>query len=195
MLIVGLTGNIACGKTTAAVYLKKLGAYVIEADKISHKFMQPGTQQYSEILKYFGDGILDDEKNINRRKLGCIVFADKEKLKVLNKILHPPTIEFIKKDISKNHTESVIVIESALILETELKNLIDKLIVVRTPKHMQLVRFKNKQMTVNEGKERLKAQISLSTKIKQADFVINNNRDFKYLYQQIDKIWKKLEVT
>ncbi|MBI5418089.1 dephospho-CoA kinase [Candidatus Poribacteria bacterium] len=99
MLIVGLTGNIACGKTTAANFFKKLGAHVIESDEIARGFTIPGTPQYAEILRFFGKDILDSEENINRARLGSIVFSNKEKLKVLNKILHPPTIDTIKQEI------------------------------------------------------------------------------------------------
>ncbi|MBI4651876.1 dephospho-CoA kinase, partial [Candidatus Desantisbacteria bacterium] len=167
MLIVGLTGNIACGKTTTANIFKELGAKIIEADEVARKFMQPGTPQFSEILKYFGNDILDKEGKINRRRLGQIVFSNKEKLKVLNKIIHPPTIEYIKDELKRINQEEIVIIESALILETELKKLIHKLIVVKTYRRLQLARLKNKQLTLDEGKQRLSAQLKKKKKIKQ----------------------------
>lgn len=195
MLVVGLTGNLACGKTTTAGFFKELGAFIIEADKIARQFTISGTLQYNEILKYFGKDILDYEGNIDRKRLGQIVFCDKQKLKVLNKILHPPTIEFIKNEVTRLNNESVpvVIIESALILETELKQLIHKLIVIKCTKRNQLNRLKDKKLTVDEGKKRIAAQLPLAIKKKKADFVINNNWDIKYLKSQIKEIWEKLK--
>ncbi|MBI5418088.1 dephospho-CoA kinase [Candidatus Poribacteria bacterium] len=92
----------------------------------------------------------------------------------------------------KCNDKSILIIESALILETELKKLIDKLIVVKCSRHQQLARFKNKQLSVIEGKQRLKMQLPLSKKIEMADFVINNSKDIKNLNEQVNKIWDKL---
>ncbi len=191
-MIVGLTGNIACGKTSAAIFFSKLGAYVIEADKIARNLTAKDTPQFNEILKYFGNDILDSEGHINRRRLGQIVFANKEKLKVLNKILHPPTIELIKQEIKKKHKSSVIIIESALLFETELKELVQKIIVVRCARNIQLSRLEKKGLSLKEGKERQKAQLSMTYKIKNADFIIDNNKDLINLSQQVQKIWIKL---
>ncbi|MBI4650502.1 dephospho-CoA kinase [Candidatus Desantisbacteria bacterium] len=195
MLVVGLTGNLACGKTTAAGFFKELGAYIIEADEIARKFTLPDTPQHNEILKYFGKDILDSEGNIDRRRLGQIVFCDKHKLKVLNKILHPPTIDFIKNEVTRlDKSVPVVVIESALILETDLKHLIHKLIVVKCTKRNQLSRFKEKRLSLDEGKKRISAQLPLAFKKKKADFVINNNWDIKYLKSQVKEIWEKLKT-
>ena len=124
-MIIGITGGVGCGKSTVCKYIKEItGCLVIDTDSIAKSLMEPGNDCYCDIVSYFSGDILNDDLTINRSKLSKIVFNDKEKLEVLNSFTHERTIEKVKA-IIKDNSSKIIIIESALLLETELENLCD----------------------------------------------------------------------
>lgn len=123
MQVIGLTGGIASGKSTVSKLLKKMGAVVIDADIVSREIMVKGTEAYNKIVEYFGREILKEDGEIDRKKLGNIVFADRRKLKKLNEITHPIIIERIKEKIEeerKKNQQKAIVLDAALLIEMKL---------------------------------------------------------------------------
>lgn len=195
-MIIGVTGSIGSGKTTVAKSFGKIGYYIIDADEISHQLIKKSSVAYKEILKDFGAKILDSHKNIDRKKLGDAVFNDKIKLKKLNSIIHPLIINEIKNQIKKIQNKcgykSKIAIDAPLLLETETKNLADRIIVVNTGRENIIKRLAEKYS--GERIERiLNTQMPLKKKLKYADFVIDNNKDLKHLRNQVKKITGELK--
>ena len=132
LLIVGLTGGIASGKSTVSLLLKNKGAVIIDADEISRNILIPGKPAWTKVIEHFGEKVLRDDKNIDRKKLAQIVFSDKKELELLNSITHPIIIEEIKRQLEyyKKVDEEVVVIDAALLLELGLNSLVDEVWVV-----------------------------------------------------------------
>lgn len=195
MKVICITGSIGSGKTTIAKMFSRHWYNRIDADEISHELIKKNSNEYKKIIKEFGNKILDKNKNIDRKKLGDIVFYDENKLKKLNSIMHPAIINKIKNQIKeiqkKCPHEAKIVIDAPLLLETNTKNLADKIIVVKCGKKNILKR--NKNYPKDKIERILKMQMPLDEKLEYADFVVDNNKDLKHLEEQIKKIIQKLE--
>lgn len=191
-MIIGITGSIGCGKTTAAQIFKKSGFKVISADEISHDSIKKNSAPYKKIIMEFGNGILGRGKNIDRKKLGDAVFNDNKKLKILNSIMHPIIMKEIMRQKNfylKNFFENI-VIDAPLLLETKNENIVDKVIVIKTDEKSILKRLKNKY-SKEKIKRILNSQMPLNEKLRYADFIIDNSKDSKYLKKQVDDIIKK----
>lgn len=193
-MILGITGSVGSGKTTVAKFFSKHWYSRIDADEIGHNLIKKNSQAYEKIVREFGSGVLGKNSNIDRKKLGEIVFNDGKKLKKLNSIIHPLIIEEIKNNIRKIKQEcgnkTKIVLDAPLLLETKAKNLVDKIIVVKCSKENILKR--NKKFTRQQIERILNAQMPLKEKLKQADFVVDNNKDLKNLEKQVENIIQKL---
>jgi len=191
-LILGLTGSFGSGKTTVAGMFKSCGAEIIDADKISHGLLKPQRQVYKRIVKTFGRGILKQNRTINRKELGRIVFSNKTLREKLNEIMHPEIIRIIRKKLSKIK-EGIIVLDAPLILEAGRRDLADKLVVVKATMARQIKRIQEKStLTEKEILNRIKSQIPLREKLRLADFVIDNNGTFKETKKQVKKVWRSL---
>lgn len=197
-LIVGLTGGIVSGKSTVASMFKDLGAEIIDVDKLGHQVILPHKPAWTKIIKLFGKDILRDDLIINREKLGKIVFADIDLLKKLNKITHPEIKKLIKKKINlirdkAQDQEKIIMIDAALIYETKINKLMDKIIVVYIEEEQQIKRLnKRNNLSRNEALQRIKSQMPIKEKIKMADYVIGNNGTIDETKEQVEKIWENL---
>jgi len=191
-IIIGVTGSFGSGKTTVSSMLKSSGAYVIDADRIAHSVTRPASKVYWKIIKLFGRGILNQNKVIERRRLGHIVFNDRKKLARLNAVVHPEVIRQMKNKI-KSAKHKIIILDVPLLVESGLKNMVDKLIVVKASRDKQIGRIKRKTLlTQNEILKRIKAQVSISDKVRLADFVIDNNTTLKNTRKQVEQIRRKL---
>ena len=187
-MIIGVTGNMGCGKTTVALVFKKLGAEVIDADKLAHEALSFKGPSYKKIINVFGEEILDKSKNIDRRKLSGIVFEDRKLLLKLNRIIHPEVIKQIKKRIAGSKKE-VVVLDVPLLIESGLHKIVDRVVVVKTDLRHQIFRVKNKlSLSESEISKRQSFQLPLREKIRLADFIINNNGTFDKTEQQVEKI-------
>lgn len=174
-IIIGVTGSFGSGKTTVAKMLKGQGVKVVDADKIAHNVLQSRTPAYKKIIKAFGRDILRPDQSIDRRKLASIVFSDKKLLKKLNTLVHPAVIARIKQEM-REAREGVIILDAPLLIEAGLKNITDKLVVVKITRPEQLRRLIEKtHLSRKEILKRIYAQMSLSDKLRMADFVIDNN--------------------
>ncbi|HHV83756.1 MAG TPA: dephospho-CoA kinase [Tepidanaerobacter syntrophicus] len=197
MIVIGLTGGIASGKSTVTALLKEKGAVIIDADKIAREIMSKGEPAWFEVLNYFGDEILnDDRSDIDRKKLASIVFSDKAKLEALNNITHPKIIEEIKKQVEeyKKAGKKIIVIDAALLIEAGLDKIVDEVWVIAANEDVQLQRLmaREKDITKDEAVKRIKSQMPLAEKLKFADRVIDNNSSIEETKNQVDKIWTKI---
>lgn len=198
ILIVGLTGGIVAGKTTVAELLKELGAEIIDADEIAHETMRPGEKTWEKIILNFGKEILGDNQEIHRKKLAQIVFSDKEKLDLLNKITHPEIILKIKDRIRKikvYSTKDVIcVVDVPLLFETKMEKWMDKTIVVYLSREEQIKRLFNRDgLSRNEAIKRIDSQIPMEKKVLLADYVIDNHLSIEKTKIQVFKVWENLE--
>lgn len=191
-LVLGLTGSFGSGKTTVAKILKSLGAEIIDADKLARGCIVPKSAAYKKIIRVFGQSVLKGGGSIDRGKLADIVFGNFECLLKLNSIIHPEVIRIIKNRIN-SFKSGLIVLDAPLLIEAGLKGLVDKLIVVNISRDEQVKRIK-KRMSLSEQDihKRIRAQISLSRKIRLADFVIDNNGGREETRRQAKRIWKSL---
>jgi len=193
MMIIGLTGSFGTGKSYVASVFKELGAKVIDADVLARKALLKNSGTYKKIITAFGKGILDKSGEIDRRVLAGIVFNERRKLKKLNRIVHPEVIRKIKKAIGENTEKRVIIIDAPLLIEADLAKDVDKLIVVTSSKAKQIERCMKKfRISRGEILKRINSQIPLKTKIKKADFVIDNNGAKSRTKEESMKIWRKM---
>lgn len=189
-MIIGITGSIGSGKTTIAKIFSKHHFTRIDADEIGHEIIKKNSAAYKKILREFGNEILDKNKNIDRKKLGDIVFSNKKKLSLLNSITHPVIIIEIKKRIKKIKNEcgneAKIIIDAPLLLETGAHRLVDKVIVVKTFSENIIAR--NKQFSVEQLEKISMTQMPLDQKLKYAGYMIDNNGNLKNLKKQVKEI-------
>lgn len=189
---VGLTGNIGCGKSTVAQMFKKLGAYVLDADKLIHSFYKKVHPVYKEVLKVFGEEILDKEGNIDRKKLARIVFTNKEKLQILENIIHKALYKEIDEILKTLPENSIFILEAALLVEKGTYKNYDKLIVVWAPYEVCKERALKRGMSEEDFERRWKNQMPIDEKVKYADFVIDNSKSFDETLKQVNEIYKRL---
>ena len=195
-LLVGLTGGMGSGKTLAASFFKELGAHIIDADQLSRDLVHPGQIALNEIVSYFGGNILDANGNLDRKKLGKIVFQNAEKKSVLEGILHPKIIakeqeEFLR--ICAKDPLAIVIIDSALLIESQNYKHVDKVIVVRSSKETQIQRVLSRNgFSYDEIEDRINNQMSLEDKIKYADFILDNDLEPDKLRRKVQEIYPKL---
>lgn len=189
-MVIGVTGNIGSGKTTAVNIFKELGAKIIEADKVGH-FLLKREDVKEKLISIFGKSILDKRNGINRQKLRKIVFNEKEKLEKLNSILHPLIAEEIKREINRTK-EGIIIVEAAILLEAGWDFLVDKVIVVSAPDEVKLKRAqKSRQINILEIEKIMKSQLSEKKMREKADFIIENKEGIKELRDKVENLWNK----
>ncbi|GIX48299.1 MAG: dephospho-CoA kinase [Candidatus Tectimicrobiota bacterium] len=195
--VIGLTGGMGSGKSTAARILGELGAEVIDADRVGHRIYAPDTPAWREIVAAFGPEILAADRTVDRRKLGARVFAEPEALQTLNRITHGKIYAYIQGQldyIRAKQAARVVVVEAAVLLEAGWRSLVDQLWVIAADEAVALARLKAyKGMTEEQARARLAAQLSNEARIAQADRVIWNNADLEALRRAIEEAWHSLE--
>ncbi len=187
MLILGVTGSFGTGKTAVFQIFKELGAEIIDADKISHNILEKDDIQ-NQVKELFNLSFQQSPQEF-RSQIAKIAFKDRKKMRKLEKILHPLIIKEIKKKISQTKKE-IVVLDAPLLIETGLNKIIDKLIIVTASLKRQISRGQKKGFSREEILERVDYQIPLSEKLKQADFVIDNNGKIEETRKQVKKIWE-----
>ena len=191
-MIIGFTGGIASGKTTAARLFKKKGALVLDADAIGHKVIERGNPAYRKAVSFFGPEILNENHFINRSRLAKIVFSSHLKLKKLNSFVHPEIIKIIKDEAKKWRGKKVIVIDAPLLIETGLHKKVDKVVVVTCRIKTQIERLiKRDGLSPGEARERVSFQLPLQDKVKLADEVIDGELSLKNLQARVNRIWQE----
>jgi dephospho-CoA kinase len=191
-MVIGITGNFGAGKTAVADVFRRLGARIIDADRIAHTIMKPRTPAYKEIVTVFGRRVLVGSY-ISRRRLAEMVFSDKKKLKKLNKITHPRILRMIKSRIKKLSDNEILVIDAPLLIESGLLPWVDRLIVVKCNLKIQMQRLKKSGLTANQIRTRLSFQLPQGEKIRFADFVIDNSSRRSRTEKQVREIWNRIK--
>ena len=197
MLLVGLTGGIASGKSLVARVFKNLGAHLIDADRIVHDLLEPDQEAGREVLDFFGKELLLPDGRINRRKLGEIVFKDAEKRAWLNKCLHPRVFEAYQAQVRQARSRSpraVVVLDAALLIETGYHRKMDRVVVVYAEPEQQLERLICRdRFTKDEALARIGSQMPLAEKRGYADYVIDNSGMRDRTEQQAREVYAKLK--
>jgi dephospho-CoA kinase len=195
MLLVGLTGGIASGKSTVSAMLAEQGAEVIDADHIARQVVMPGTPAWCKLREHFGPGVLHPDGQLDRQALADIVFADKSKLALLNEITHPAIFARIADRLEAHHGQDVVVVlDAALLIEAGLAEGVDVVIVVHSPREIQVERPAAKGVGQSDARNRIASQLEPEKRLARADIVIDNSGSLEDLGRQVDKIWKELQA-
>jgi len=197
MKVIGLTGGIGSGKSTVSQFLEELGAVIIDADKVGHEAFKPDTEAWREVVAAFGTEIVKPGGEIDRNKLGEIVFANPEALAQLNKIMHPRIYALVKALIEgyRRQEVKVVVLEAPLLLEAGWTSLADEVWVTVAPESTVLKRLKRKlRLSEPESLARIRSQLSSKEKIKHADVVIDTDCSLDELRAKVRELWYKLDT-
>ena len=191
----GLTGGIASGKSTADEFFKKRKISIIDSDLIAHRIMEIGQNGYKAVVDYFGNDILHDDQTIDRRKLGAIVFNDREKLKKLNEITHPLVHQEIEQQMVQyraNH-EKLVVIDVPLLFESGFESLCNGVLVISITPELQLERLmKRNNFAKKEAIARINNQMPLSEKEKRATYVVTNTGTIDDLEKKLSNLLQEI---
>ena len=193
-MIIGLTGGIATGKSEASKIFKKLGCYVIDADKISRQLTAKGSDVLKKIVESFGTGILTKKGSLNRKKLGRLIFNNKGAKLQLERILHIYIIKKINEIVAKKYKDTDIVIDAPLLFEVGLDRICNKVIVIYAQYSLQLKRFmKRDNLSKAEAEQRISVQMPIEEKMMLATVVIDNSYTLKDLTKNIKQVYSKFK--
>ena len=196
MLNVGLTGGIASGKSTVARMLAEKGALVIDLDEIAHAVQEPESPVWRAIVDHFGRAILGPDGAIDRRKLGSVVFGDREKLEILNRLVHPAVLTEWQRRIAEIRAarpDAIILSDIPLLLEAGLKPLVDLVLLVYLPPEEQIRRLMTRNgYCRDEAMSRLASQMPIDEKLPAADIVISNDGTPEETQRSVDGLWEEL---
>ena len=191
--IIGLTGNIGTGKSTVAALLRELGAEVVDADRVAHEVMAPGTAEWQRLVDRFGREVVQPDGAVDRRKLGAIVFADPASLRDLEAILHPGVRQRIRARFAATERPAIVV-EAIKLLEGGLYREVDAVWVVTTPPDEQVRRLvASRGLGVAEAETRVDAQPPQAEKVARADVVIENSGELEDTRRQVLAAWRAIE--
>jgi len=196
MILIGVTGGIACGKTEVCKVFQKKGATVLSGDQIGKEVVEKNKKVLNELVKAFTKEILTKNHTLNRWKLGEIAFASKESREKLNEIVHPHLLSKLRKRVEqlrKKDSKRVVVIDAALIVEWGLQDELDYLIFVESKRKDRIKRLQEeKGYSRKEAQDRIKSQLPEIAKRRLADFVIRNDRGLVELREKTNGVWKKI---
>ncbi len=189
-MVIGITGGVGCGKSTVmSIMREKYGYTLLEADKIGHMLMKPGQSVYNKIIEHFGDGILDKDSEIDRKKLGEIVFSDEKELEFLNSLIHPGVREYIENRIKNALPNENFLIEAALLIEAGYKDVCDEMWYIYADKEVRAKRLKESRGYSDEKiRDVMNNQLSEEEFRKNTNRVIDNNESIQNTTMQIKKI-------
>jgi phosphopantetheine adenylyltransferase/dephospho-CoA kinase len=197
--ILCLTGGLASGKSTATKFLEKQGALVINADQLGHRAYDPGTQAYLQVIKTFGEEVVDDKHQIDRKVLGAKVFGDPAALKLLTDIVWPEIRRLMELEIAgfdAAYPDGLVVVEAAVLFEAGWDDIGDEVWAVVTDREIAIERAMTRDGFPREAVEqRLDAQLSNDERSHRADVVINNSDSLAYMQAQLSEQWLRLSKT
>lgn len=200
-IIVGITGGIACGKTTVSELLTEKGAIPINADEIGHQLLKADSPVVDDLVNAFGQEILEESGDVSRKKLGAIVFQDKSARERLNAILHPLIIQRSRsraRQLVREDPSCVVLLDAPLLIEAGAYNSVDLIVVIAASSETQLQRILERShaqslpLTESEAQARIDSQMPVSEKVKYADVVIENDGTLGELSKQVDQLWNQL---
>ena len=193
MLVVGLTGSIGTGKSEATRILQELGAGVINADQVGHEAYTPHTESWNEVLDAFGRDILQPNGEIDRSKLGAIVFADSDQMTKLNGIMHPRMAGMVaeKIDQMRSHGIQVAVVEAALLFEAGWETLVDEVWTTDSPLESVFQRLMSRNgLNEEEVRKRLSSQMDIQERLNRSDVVVDNSGGVAALEETVRSLWE-----
>ena len=197
MKVIGLTGGIGSGKSTVSRFLAELGAVIIDADKVGHEALKPDTEIWRKVVAAFGTGILKPNREIDRKKLGKIVFGNPEALTRLNQIMHPPMYQLVKAQIKEYRQQGgeVVVLVVPLLIEAGWTSLVDEVWVTVAPEPTVVRRLKEKVgLSERESLARIRSQLSSEERVKHADVVVDTDCDLGELREKVREQWQRLAL-
>lgn len=195
MLYVGLTGNIASGKSLVARRFAELGATVVDADALARQVVAPGSPAYDKVVSRWGPEFVNADGSLDREALRHVVFADQEQLEELNQIIHPVINKLRRKMVSdaRKRGDAVLVYDAPLLFERGIANELDAIVLVDAPKLVRLERIiANRDVTPDDAANMIASQMPAELKRARADFIIENDDTLEHLYEQVDDVWERL---
>ena len=193
MLVIGLTGSIGTGKSEVARLLESLGAVVINADHVGHEAYAPNTESFREVVEAFGRDILQPTGEIDRRKLGAIVFSDPQQMAKLNGIMHPRMAGMVGERIEKLRTQGteVVVVEAALLFEAKWDYLVDEVWSTDAPVETVIQRLRDRNgLQEEEVRKRIDSQMDREERLARSHLVLDNSGDVAELEQTVNSLWE-----
>lgn len=192
--IIGLTGGIASGKSTASAYIEDKGYPVLDADKFARKATAKGGPSYKGIIEAFGKAVLAENGEIDRKKLGSMIFNDPEQRKVLNNLVHPEVRRMMNEERDRLKQENHVFLDIPLLFENQLDDQCDITLTIYVDESIQKARLMERNgLTEPEADSRISSQMPLLTKKDRSDFVMDNSGTRGDLYAQIDEFLNKIE--
>ena len=177
MVLVGLTGGVATGKSTVARMFKRCGAHVIDADRLAREVVAPGTSGWRAVVRAFGKTVLNPDRSLNRHALGAVVFRHPAKRRLLERIIHPRVVAEQRRRaeaIARKHPHAVVVYEVPLLFEAKVDKRVDRIVVVTTDRETQIARLKTRNgFSRAEALRRIRSQLPLKVKTARADHVLD----------------------
>ncbi|MCP9452648.1 MAG: dephospho-CoA kinase [Nitrospira sp.] len=199
MVLVGLTGGVATGKSTVASMFKRCGAVVIDADGLAHSVVEPGKPAWREIIKQFGRAVLNPDQTINRRALGSLVFRDPAKRKQLEHIIHPRVAreqQRLIREARARNPRAVIVYDVPLLFEAGIGKQVDYIVVVSSDRNTQIARLQKRDgLSRAEALRRINSQLPLAQKRRLADFVLDGTTNKRRLFTQVKALFQHFQAA
>ena len=197
MKIIGLTGGIGSGKSTVSQFLAELGAVILDADKVGHEALRSRSEVWRQVVNAFGKQIATSKGDIDRKKLGKIVFNNSEARAKLNRIMHPAMYDMVKARLEKYRGQGVgvLVLEAPLLLEAGWTSLVDEVWVAVAPEAIVLKRLTERTgLSEPESMARIHSQLTSEERIKHADVIIDTDCDLDELKAKVKELWLELQA-
>ncbi len=194
MIVIGLTGGIGTGKSEVARIFQELGAVLINADQIGHQAYTPHSEIWQEVVKAFGEEILQPSGEIDRKKLGSIVFADPDQLTRLNQIMHPRMARMVAQQVQELREQGadVVVVEAALLFEAGWDSLVSEVWSTESPEYLVIKRLQSRSgLSQEEAKKRIGSQMSAEERTSRSQVVVDNSGDLVELERVVRSIWDR----
>jgi dephospho-CoA kinase len=196
MLLVGLTGGLGAGKSTVARMLADRGAVLVDADELARRALEPGSRAYQQVCDLFGNEVVTPSGELDRAAIAATVFSDPERRRALESIVHPEVFRMLAETVeARRGSDDIIVFDAPLIVETGFHDACDVVVVVTAPEAERVARVvRDRDMTADQARARIRAQISDQEREAVADVVIHNDGDLAQLEARIDDLWEQLRA-
>ncbi|OPH54668.1 dephospho-CoA kinase [Paenibacillus ferrarius] len=192
---IGLTGGIACGKSTVSAMLVSRGALLVDADQIARDVVEPGSPVLEQVAAHFGQAVLHPDGSLHRKKLGEIIFGQTEARKQLESLLHPPIRKQMREQMEayeKQFPNKLVVVDVPLLIESNLSYMFEEVLVVYVPRHIQLERLMQRDgLTELEANKRINAQMPIEEKRSLANIVVDNSGSWEETNAEVERFWQE----
>jgi dephospho-CoA kinase len=193
MFLIGLTGGIAAGKSTVAKRWVENGATEIDADSLARDVVQPGSDGLRQVVQSFGESIIDDSGELNRKALAKLIFESDEKRLLLNSILHPLIRQLAAEQLKKFDDDAIVIYNVPLLVEAEVDHDFNLVVTVEAPEDEQIKRLvQTRGLSEHEAKRRIAAQAKPIERATRANRILNSNQDINLLLRDADNLWREI---